>query len=109
MPPLHRTLAFSQIHHVSVLIAQDLNLNVPTLLQIFFEIHSAVAKRVLSFGRSIAPGGIEVAFLRDHAHAFAAPARDSFQHNGKSSLPRHFGTTSWCRRILRTRRLGDSC
>ena len=49
VPPLHRTLALSEINHVPVVVAEHLNLDMPRPRQIFFEIKRPSPKAFCGF------------------------------------------------------------
>ena len=72
--PLHRAIALAQVNRVFKFVGQDLDLNVPGVLQEFFQVHRWVAKSCLRlcFGRGhgIHQGRLGV----HHPHATAATA-----------------------------------
>ena len=73
------------------MIGENLDFDVAGALEIFFEVHARIAESVLRFGGGIAPGGGEIAFAVDAAHAFAAAAGDGFQNDGKADFAGDFG------------------
>src|SRR5271163_431376 len=80
----------------SVVIRENLDLDMPGALEIFLEVESRVTKRVLRFGRGIAPCGGKLALARDAAHAFASAACHCFQNYREANLPRYFGGLFQC-------------
>ena len=44
MPPLNRALALAQAHHVAVLVGQNLELDVPRMLDILLHVEIAIAE-----------------------------------------------------------------
>ena len=71
---LHRAVALTQVHHVAVVVADDLKLDVPRLLEKLFHVDGAVAKGgqrlLLGHGDGIEQCG----FGMHHAHAASTTA-----------------------------------
>ena len=44
MTPLHRALALAEVHDIAVMVAEHLELDVPRMLQILFDVHVAVRR-----------------------------------------------------------------
>jgi hypothetical protein len=81
---LDRTLALAEGDDAAVRIGENLDLDMPGLLQIFFEIQARVTKGVHGFRGGVAIGGGELGGARDQAHTFAAAASDGFEHDRKA-------------------------
>src|SRR6478736_5042979 len=86
--PLNRAFALAQVHDSPVVIAQDLDLDVPRMLDVLLQVHVADAER----GFRLALRGLERLrhFRRrsNDAHAAAAAARDRLDDDGVAELPR---------------------
>ena len=74
MPTLHRAVAFTEVNHVAVHIAHDLEFDVTRPLQEFLDVHVAVAKRGERFGTGELKRAQEVIGIAGHAHPLASPA-----------------------------------
>jgi hypothetical protein len=87
-----------------VAVAEQLNLDVPTMKKPAFEIHGRVAKRRSGFRSRRADRGQQIV-SRDHcAHAFAAAAGDRF-HDQRIANARGGRDDFGVGRVLRKRRL----
>ena len=62
MPPLDGTLALAQVDQVAVMIAQDLDFDVPRLFHQLFDIDFAVAEGAPGFARGIAQSRLQLGF-----------------------------------------------
>ena len=74
MAPLDRALALAEVHDVAVMIADDLELDVPRALQVFLEIDIAVAERSFGLALSGAQRVRQFAGGADNPHAAASAA-----------------------------------
>ena len=54
--PLHGAVAFPEMDDVAVVVGQDLDFDVPGLLDVFFEVDVAVAKGRLGLGLGLLEG-----------------------------------------------------
>ena len=73
MTTLDRTLAFAQVDQVSVMIAHDLDFDVPGFFDQFLDVHFAIAEGALGFARGIAKSACEIGCSVDAAHSLSAP------------------------------------
>src|SRR6185436_8045873 len=83
---LDRALALAEVDHVAVLVAEDLELDVPRLDQILLHVDRAVAESPL---RLLAGGGelsFDLRLLPDDAHAAPAAARGRLEDDGIADL-----------------------
>src|SRR6266403_4258137 len=86
MAPLNRTLSLSQMNTVTILIGQDLNLNVPGALNKPLYVNVAVLESGGGFSRSSLQRMSQL-FLRAHdAHAPAATASRRFYNHRKTDF-----------------------
>ena len=78
MAPLDRALAFDERQHRSVLVAEQLHLDVPRPRQPSLDVDGGVAECRVRFRARGAHGAGEVRRIENRAHAFAAAARHGF-------------------------------
>src|SRR5258708_2845404 len=88
MPALQRALALPKMDQVAVFVAEQLNLDVPRILEQLFDIDLAAAERALRFAAGIANGGFDLGLAVHAPHAFAAAARDGFEQHRVADLAR---------------------
>src|SRR4051794_22201177 len=81
MPALQRTITFPEMDHVTVLIGEDLNLDVPRLLDVLLQVDAAVLESVLGLLLSLLESGLERDIVASHAHATAAAAGRRLDEN----------------------------
>ncbi len=74
MAALHRTFPLAEMDDISVLVAENLDFNVPRLNDIFLDVHFATFERALGFTCRVAQGGFEVRIPVDPAHTLATAA-----------------------------------
>src|SRR4029453_10658858 len=88
MPALDRALPLAQVDHLAVMVAEDLELDVPRLEQVLLEIHRAVAESSLGLlaGRRELAGQISLG--RNDAHAAPAAARRRLEDDGIADFRR---------------------
>ena len=67
--------------HVAVLVAEDLNFDVPRGLEVLFQVHGAIGEGSCSFLARAFPLQLELGFAVDVPHAFAAATGDGFEHD----------------------------
>ena len=82
MTPLHGAITLTQINGVFVVVGQNLNFNVPWVLQKLFHVYRRVAKGSACFGL----GGLhrmdEGSFVVHHTHASPAATTGGFDNDG---------------------------
>ena len=71
---------------VAVMVGQHLHFDVPRVLDVFFEIHVAVAEGGLGLGPRLLQRRLERQVVRRHAHAAAAAAGHRLDQHGKADL-----------------------
>ena len=74
MPPLDRALALAEVHHVAVMVADDLELDVARVLEVLLDVDVAVAEGGFGLALRGAEVGAELVGIAHHAHAAAAAA-----------------------------------
>ena len=78
---LNGALPLTQINHIAVAIGHNLNLNMPRLLNIFFNKNAGIAKA----GAGLIGGTLKaiaaVSLVPGHAHAFTATTGRGFEHH----------------------------
>src|SRR5262249_8031918 len=88
MPPLQGTIALEEVDHVAVLVAEELDLDVPRLFEILLQEDAAI----LECGLGLLPGGLvaidEAMVVSGDAHAAAAAAGRGLDQHGIADLPR---------------------
>src|SRR4029434_107754 len=82
MTPLDGALTLSQVHHVTVMIADDLELDVSRALQVFLDVNVAISE--CRFGLPLGrPQGVrKLACRADDAHAAPSAASHGFDDDG---------------------------
>ncbi len=88
MPPLDRALALAEVHHVAVMIAEDLELDVARRLEIFLDVDVADAERGFRFALRRLERMRQLARVLDDAHAAAAAAGDRLDDDRIADLLR---------------------
>ena len=88
MTALQRTLTLAQVHQIPVMIARDLDLDVPRLFDHFLDVYLAVLKRALRFTGCVSNSGFQLALGIHSPHALAAAARGCFQQHRIADLTR---------------------
>ncbi len=81
MPPLNGTLTLSQMNDVAVTIGNNLNFNVPRLVDVFFEEHSLVAKSRTRFAAGAAETLAALFVVAGNPHALSAAAGAGLYHD----------------------------
>src|SRR5271165_4978154 len=82
MAALDGAFPLTKVNEVTMLVTEDLDLDVSRTLNQLFEIDFARAKGALGLTRSTAHGAFELALRGDRAHSLAATAGRRFQQNG---------------------------
>src|SRR2546425_61138 len=82
MAPLDAALPLAKRGDAAAVVGENLDLDVPRPLEVFLDVHAAVAERL----QGLAPGSLEralhVGVIGDQAHSLAAAPRDRLQHDG---------------------------
>src|SRR5258705_5124720 len=81
MPALDRTFALAQTEQISMLIAENLDFDVPRVFDQLLDIDLRAAKGAFGFARSVTQRGFEIGFAVHSSHAFAAPASRGLEHH----------------------------
>ena len=71
----HRAIALEEIHHVAVLVAEDLDLDVARLQHVLFDQHMVIAERIDGFAFAGHQRRLELGGDVDPAHPFASRHR----------------------------------
>src|SRR5580658_5115972 len=88
MAALDRAFTLAQRNHVSVMIAEDLNLDMTRTRQISLEENAAVTEGRLRLARRGFERGFESGCVGNDAHSAAAAAGRGFHQDGKAGLRR---------------------
>src|SRR5215212_5804848 len=91
MSSLNRAVALAEVDAVSVLVGEDLNLDVARVLDVLLDVDVAVLKRRGRLGRGRAHGGAEFLFRADDAHAAPAASGRGLDDDGVADLARERG------------------
>ena len=86
MPPLSGTISFPKMHNVPVLICEDLNLDVPRLLDKLFQVDTRIPKRRFGFVLSLLNRGLQDRFILGDSHAFSTAPRRGFDQDGVANF-----------------------
>ena len=89
VPALHGAVTVKQVHHIAVVVGQDLDLHVLGALQVFLNKDLVVAKSLLGFVNGLLKLLGHILFPGDDPHAPAAAAVGGFQHHGIADLLGH--------------------
>mmetsp|Transcript_19968 Transcript_19968/g.42316 ORF Transcript_19968/g.42316 Transcript_19968/m.42316 type:complete len:851 (-) Transcript_19968:309-2861(-) len=87
VPPLHAAVALVQVHRVAVGVCQDLDLNVPRVLDVLFEEHAPIAESLQRLVRGALVGALELGLLPHDAEPPATAAHGSLDHHREANLP----------------------
>ena len=66
---LHGAVALPEVHHVAVQVGQHLHLDVPRMLDVFFQVDFGVAEGGLGLGLGLLQGRLQGQLVDGHAHA----------------------------------------
>jgi hypothetical protein len=83
---LHRAIALAQMDQMAVLVADDLEFDVPWPGEILLDVHVAVAERRQRLGPRKLEGPREIVRVSGDAHALAAAAGRGLDDHGKADL-----------------------
>src|SRR5690606_10519759 len=67
--PLQRTVSHAQMHGIALAVAEDLNLDMTRLAEVFFHIDAVIAESRLGLGTSSRPGHQQFGFGLSDLHA----------------------------------------
>src|SRR5574341_1019166 len=87
--PLDRTLALPKVDDVPLFVADDLDLDMPRLSDVFLDIDIGVAEGGQGLGLGHNEGIREFRFFHDDPHSFAAAARCRLDDYGEPEVPRN--------------------
>src|SRR5712691_7878768 len=87
MTPLDRTLALAEVDEVAVVVAEDLELDVPRVLEIFLDVDVADAEGRLCLALRRPQEVAKIAGRADDAHAAATAAGHRFDHHRVADVP----------------------
>ena len=99
--PLERTLAFAEVDHVAVAIAQHLKLDVAGMLDQLLHVDVGTAEGLFGLGASGLKRGNQLLLGAHDAHAAPAASLGCFDHQGKADLGRHLRSRPLHRAPLR--------
>src|SRR5690348_2755025 len=85
MTPLNAALALAQADHIAVLVRENLEFDVPRVLDVLLHVEIVVTKRRRRFRLSGRIPGREFRFRADDSHAAPAATRRSFDNHGESN------------------------
>ena len=85
---LNRTVPFEKVVHPAMLVAEDLNLDVPRPRDHLFEVTLAIAKGRLGLAAALQHLFFKLILAMDRAHAAPATAPRRLEHQGVSDLGR---------------------
>src|SRR4051794_33712481 len=89
MAPLDRALALAEVNHRAVMVAENLEFDVPRVLDVFLDVDVSNTKRSLGFPLGCLERLGELAGVADDAHSTAAAARDGLDDDGESEILRN--------------------
>mmetsp|Transcript_9721 Transcript_9721/g.24163 ORF Transcript_9721/g.24163 Transcript_9721/m.24163 type:complete len:214 (-) Transcript_9721:345-986(-) len=88
MAALHRAVALVQVHHVAVVVGQDLDLNVARVLHVLLNEHAPVAERRLGLVGGARERVRQLAVCAHDTHAAAAATHGRLEDDGVAVLVR---------------------
>jgi hypothetical protein len=103
MPTLHRAIAFVQVNHVAVLVAENLDLDVFRARNVAFEEHRRIAERATRLTLRFIEQVRQIAGLVHHAHPATTAAERRFDDERETNLLRRL------QRLGAIRRSGLPC
>ena len=95
MPALERAFALAEVDHVAVLVAEDLNLDVPRMFDEFFEEHAFVAEAGAGFVRGPLEAVAAFVVVAGDPHALAAAAGAGLEHHGIADVAGDLEAAIW--------------
>src|SRR5215471_15674082 len=91
MPALNRALALSQAYNIPMLVAKDLEFDMPRMFDILLHIKIAVAESCGSFLLCLPVKSRQILLTAHDAHAASAPTRGRLDDHGIAHLARPLG------------------
>src|SRR5574337_549105 len=88
MSPLNGTVSLSEMDHPTVLIGQNLHLDMARFQKVPFKVHTVIAEGRFRFSLSCLKSSAQVFGLVDDTHAAPSPSSRSFDNDGKADLLR---------------------
>src|SRR5512147_2122804 len=88
MTALHGALALIQREHRSMLVAENLNLDVARAHDELLDVHRIITEGIFRLAARCLEGGPQFAGLADDTHALAAAARRRLEQNGIAEIIR---------------------
>ena len=86
VPALNAAIPLPEVNAVAVLVAQDLKLDVPGVLDVPFNVHGSIAEGGLGLPLRLFHQRHVLVDASRQTHATPAPARGSFDHEGEADL-----------------------
>ena len=86
MPALGGAIAFPQVHHVAVMVGQDLNFDVARTFDQFLQVDAGIAEGGFGFGLRLGEGRLQRQVVGGDSHAFAAAAGGRFDQHRKADF-----------------------
>ena len=86
MPPLQRAFTFAQVNDVAVLVANDLNFDMPRLFDVFFDKHASIAERTAGLAGGALKAVAALFVVLRQPHSLAAASRAGLEHHGIADL-----------------------
>src|SRR3984957_1260602 len=86
-PPLHRTFSFKQMHHIAESVAQDLDLDMPWLFHVTFNIESTIAEVSLSFAARLSDRVLQQIEIANNPHPLAPAASGGLDQERRPDRP----------------------
>ena len=90
MPPLQRAVALPEVHDVAMAIGENLHLDVPRLLDVFFQVDAAVLEGLLRLLAGRIEARLETDVIVGDAHAAAATAGRRLDQDRETQRVRQF-------------------
>src|ERR1041385_9326533 len=84
MTPLHGTVSLVEMNDIAKFIAEDLYLNMPWLIDEFFDVHVGIAKRRTGLVARHLKCLFKFAGFTNDTHSFSAAAGRCFDHDRKT-------------------------
>mmetsp|Transcript_6121 Transcript_6121/g.15524 ORF Transcript_6121/g.15524 Transcript_6121/m.15524 type:complete len:645 (-) Transcript_6121:547-2481(-) len=96
---LNRAIAFEQVHHITLAIGQDLNLDMTRVQEVGLGKDSPVAKELFTFADTTRIGFFHLGHVAHHTHATTAATHGRLEDDRQTGLlcerPRILGRTNW--------------
>ena len=86
VPSLHRAVTLGKVTGSSLVVTDDLNLDVPGFFDQLLHVHAVVAEGCLGLLTCGIPGGLQVLLLPDRAHALSSSSGSRLEHDRVTDL-----------------------